>query len=332
MKNIIIIIILAASVITAQTQTSRISSMPGAFARTGFGARGMGMGNAMSAVTTGNIVSYYNPALSVFQEQSNVQLGYTFLSLDRSLNFLNFTKRFQFVSDKDSIDGNPVIKSTAGISAGVINAGVSNIEERDNQGIKSGDLSTSENQFFLAFANQFSRRVTLGIAVKFYYYSLYDEMSTNSVGIDLGALVRLSEEINLSLMLSDVNAKYKWDSSPVYETEGNSFENKFPLYKKVGLSYSSKQRGLAAGIEWEGSNAGTNYLRFGAEYNIFDALFIRAGLDRWNLSNSEMPVRPSFGFSFARNISTFMASVDYAFVVEPYSSGDKHIIGINFGF
>lgn len=324
--------ILITSLVFAQTKTSRISSMPGAFSRTGFGAKGTAMGNAVSSITSGNLVSYYNPALSAFQENSNFQLGYSFLTLDRSLNFLSFTKRFQFKSDKDSINGEPVIRSTAGISAGVINAGISNIEERDNQGIKTGDLSTSENQFFLSFANQFSHRVTLGIAIKFYYYKLYDEMTSNSVGIDLGALIKLSEQFNLSLMLADINAKYKWDSSPIYETEGNSFENQFPLYKKVGLSYTSKSAGIIIAAEWEGSNAGTNYIRFGTQYNIFNALYLRAGLDRWNLSNSETPVRPSFGFSFQRNINSFIAGIDYAFVLEPYSSGDKHILGINLGF
>lgn len=327
MKNIIFVLIIITSLVHAQTKTSRISSMPGSFSRAGFGARGMGMGNTMSAVTNGNMVSYYNPALSVFQENSNLQLGYSFLTLDRSLNFLNFTKRFQFRSNKDS-----VVRSTAGISAGIINAGISNIEERDNQGIKTGDLSTSENQFYISFANQFSRRVSIGIAIKFYYYSLYEEISSNGVGIDLGALIKLSEQLNLSLMLADVNAKYKWDSSPIYETEGNSFENQFPIYKKVGLSYNLKEKGIIAAVEWESSNGGTNYLRFGAEYNIFEALYLRAGLDRLNLSNTDAPVRPSFGFSFFRNIGSFIAAVDYAFVVEPYATGDKHIIGLNFGF
>ena len=89
----------------------------------GFGARGIGMGNAMSSVTTGNLVSYYNPALSPFQENNSFQTGYSFLSLDRSLNFLSFTRKFDFYSAKDtSADRKP--SRTAGISAGIINSGV----------------------------------------------------------------------------------------------------------------------------------------------------------------------------------------------------------------
>ena len=89
--NIFLFALFISSVIFAQSsQFSEISSVPGAFSRTGFGARGMGMGNAMSAVINGSKVSYYNPALSVFQKGNSFQTSYSFLSLDRKLNFLNF--------------------------------------------------------------------------------------------------------------------------------------------------------------------------------------------------------------------------------------------------
>ena len=125
----------------AQPKFTEIASRPGAFSRMGFGARGIGMGNAMSAVTEGNLVSYYNPALSVFQENNSFHTSYSFLSLDRSLNFLNFTKRFDFYSSKDTSLENRVPRSTAGVSIGIINAGVSNIDGRDNQGIRQNNRS-----------------------------------------------------------------------------------------------------------------------------------------------------------------------------------------------
>ncbi|MGE5497826.1 MAG: hypothetical protein ACM3Q2_07145, partial [Syntrophothermus sp.] len=102
MKKIFLIILVFSSFAFPQSETSRISSMAGAFSRMGFGARGMGMGNAMSAVTSGNVVSYYNPALSVFQENNSVQASYSFMSLDRKLNFINFTRRFEIRSKRDS--------------------------------------------------------------------------------------------------------------------------------------------------------------------------------------------------------------------------------------
>lgn len=316
----------------AQPKFSKISSMPGAFSRIGFGARGIGMGNTMSSIIDGNLVSYYNPALIVFQENNSFQTSYSFLSLDRSLNFLNFTKRFEFHSTKDSLVKNSKPRATAGISVGIINAGVSKIDGRDNQGIKTGDLSTSENQFFLGLANKFSENLSIGIAVKFYYYKLYEKINTNSVGFDIGALYRVNDQWNLSFMISDINSKYKWDTSPVYELQGSTTEDKFPVLKKIGVSYHNKNLGLIVSAEFENSNAETNILRFGAEYNLIENMFVRGGIDQINLSNSYFPPKPALGFSYYKKFGNITFGVDYAFMIEQYSPYDRHIVGLSANF
>ena len=131
--KILLLLLSLPFLIEAQPKFSKISSLPGAFSRMGFGARGIGMGNSMSSIIEGNLVSYYNPALIVYQENNSFQTSYSFLSLDRSLNFLNFTRRFEFYSAKDSLIENPKPRATAGVSVGIINAGVSKIDGRDNQ-------------------------------------------------------------------------------------------------------------------------------------------------------------------------------------------------------
>lgn len=317
--------------IFAQPKLVDINTRAGAFNRMGFGARGIGMGNAMSAVTEGNLVSYYNPALSPFQEGNSFQAAYSFLSLDRSLNFLSFTRKFDFYSVNDTApDRKP--RRTAGISAGIINAGVSAIDGRDNNGLQTGELSTSENQFFLSVANRFSEHISIGVAVKFYHYKLYENISSNAFGIDIGALYRVDNNWNVSLMLSDLNSKYEWDTSPIYDQEGFPTTDKFPLLKKIGVSYFNPELKLLTAIEFENSNAGTNILRLGAEYNIYDGLFLRGGIDQFNLNNVDAAFKPSLGFSYAKNFDDFILSVDYAFMLEQYSSSDRHIVGININF
>lgn len=328
-RKILLTFLLLAAVISAQVETNRISSMPGAFSRLGFGPRGMAMGNAISAVTEGNLSSYYNPALSPFQEGNMFQTAYSFLSHDRSLNFLNFTRKFELGKKNDSDKKRTAV---AGLSLGIINAGVSNIDGRDNQGLKTGELSTSENQFFIGVSNRFSEKLSIGVAIKFYYYDLYDEVTSSAVGIDIGALYKFSENMNFSFVLSDLNAKYKWDTSPIYSRDGLNTEEAFPTIKKLGVSYNFRELGLLTAAEWEGSNGGTNYLRFGGEYMLIDRFIIRAGLDRLNLSNSEEPVRPSAGFSYFYTTGSVTFGIDYAFVLEPYSSFDQHIVGVNFKF
>lgn len=330
-KFIFVVFILFSANSFAQPKFTDINSKAGAFSRMGFGARGIGMGNAMSSVTTGNLVSYYNPAVSPYQENNSFQTGYSFLSLDRSLNFLSFTRKFDFYSSKDtSADRKPA--STAGISFGIINSGVSGIDGRDNNGLQTGELSTSENQVFLSVSNRFSKKLSLGIAVKFYYYKLYEEITSSALGLDIGALYKVNDNWNVSLMLSDINSKYDWDSAPVYEKKGLTTTDKFPLLKKVGVSFYKPEIKLVTAIEFENSNAGTNIIRFGAEYNIYENLFLRGGLDQFNLSNTEAGVKPSLGFSYSKLLGDWMIGVDYAFMMEQYSSSDRHIIGLNIIF
>lgn len=331
-KSIIFaVLFLSATIFGQSEQYSEIASMPGAFSRMGFGARGMGMGNALSSVITGDKTAYYNPALSVFQEKNSFQTSYSFLSLDRNLNYLSFTRKFE-LGKKDS-DGNIIGKKRiAGVSAGIINASVSNFQERDNQGNISGELNPYENLFFLAVANQFSEKFTIGFTAKFYYSKLYDEVSTNTFGIDIGALYIVNENITVSAVMSDLLSKYEWDTTPIYGQDGFSIDDEFPLLRKVGVSYFLAKSNLLVAVEFENSSAGTNYLRFGAEYGIYEGFFIRCGLDKFDVTNTAVPSRPSLGFSYFRDFTTITVGVNYAFVLEPYSSFDQHIIGIDINF
>ncbi len=327
-----IFILISSTVINAQPAFSEMAVKPGSFSRIGFGARGIGMGNAMSAVIEGNLVSYYNPAITVFQKNNSFQTSYTFLTLDRSLNFLNFTRRFDFYSSRDTSIVNKKPSSTAGVSIGIINSGVGKIDGRDNNGLKTEELSTSENQFFLSVANKFSERLSIGLSAKMYYYKLYKEITSTGIGLDIGALYRINDEWNVALMLVDINSKYKWDTAPVYDRNGIITEDQFPFLKKIGLSYFKKESGILLAAEFENSNAGTNIIRFGAEFNIYDALFLRAGLDQFNLSNQDWPSKPSAGFSYFKQFDGIIVGVNYAFQLEQYSSSDRHIVGVNINF
>jgi hypothetical protein len=330
-KILILLILIFTGLASAQPEFSKISSMPGAFSRMGFGARGIGMGNALSAVTEGNLVSYYNPAVSVFQEDNSFQTSYSFLSLDRSLNFLNFTRRFDFYSSSDtSVDKKP--RSSAGLSIGIINSGVSGIDGRDNQGFKTGELSTSENQFFLGFSNRFSEKLSIGVSVKIFYYKLYEEVSSTGVGLDAGLLYRINNNFNLGFVIADINSKYKWDTAPVYEQQGAITENKFPMLRKLGVRYKNDDYKLIAALEIENSNAESNIIRLGLEYNLIETFFIRGGIDQFNLSNSDYPVKPSAGFSYTREFGDINIGIDYAFMLEQYSAYDRHIVGVNVTF
>ena len=185
----------------------------GSFSRLGFGARGMGMGNALTAVGSGDISPYYNPALAGFAETRTASATFGILSLDRSLNFLSYTQPIQ---------------PQAGLSIAFISSGVKNIDGRDADGVHTEDYSTFEDQFLFAFANRVSEQVSLGVAIKLNYSKLFDKVTTTTVGFDAGGYFQITPEVSLGAAIKDIGSKYKWDTSPIYGTDGRQITDQFP--------------------------------------------------------------------------------------------------------
>lgn len=313
MKNKITIIFLFVTIFT--TSYSQIGGYAGAFSRLGFGARGMGMGNAMSSISIGDIQAYYNPALIPFAQEKIINITYSFLPFDRYLNFLGYGQS---------------IKPTAGIALGIINAGVTDIEERDFDGNLIGNINTSENAFILSFGNRIHTNLSIGLSVKLFYYKLYSKLSSTNVGFDMGILAKITENINLSAVLVDINSKYQWNTSIIYGKSGLTSTDHFPKLFRFGLSYKlPAELGIAA-IEFENSSVKNNIFRFGTELALHKYFSIRAGLDRFQYQNNHSGIKPTLGYSINFDIENITVSMDYAYIVEPFSSTNNHIITLLF--
>ncbi|MGB9663338.1 MAG: hypothetical protein ACPL25_00250 [Ignavibacteria bacterium] len=312
----------------AQPKTSQIASMPGAFSRMGFGSRGMAMGNAMTANTDGSLNVYYNPAVNPFINDNLIQIGYTFLSLDRKLNFIQLSK--SFIQYKRDSDGNKTseVHSKAGVTFGLINSGVDNIDGRDNSGIKTKAYSTSENLFFLSVGINPSDAISVGVTAKYYYYSLFDKMTSEAVGFDLGVIYKLFDNLTLGGFIGDLNSKYRWDSTPLYGEDGNNFYDYFPVVKRIGGSFRLPKNLGIVNLDYEWTGYDTKILKGGTEINLDEHLKLRAGIDRLNLSNSDMIPKISFGFGLNHLLMSKYFEFNYSFVTEPYAPGNIHILSL----
>jgi hypothetical protein len=295
---------------------AQLDGTPGAFTRLGFGARGMGMGNAMTAVEDGDLSSFYNPAATPFLTNRVAAVSYGLLSLDRSLNTFSYSQ---------------AIKPTAGFSFGIINAGVRDIDGRDADGFQTEEYYTSENQFSFSFANRMSKYVSLGIALKIYYYRLFEKVSSTTLGIDAGTMIRLTDDLTLGAVIHDIGSKYKWDTSSIYGDQGSSTVEPFPLLRTIGLSYSFGDHDGLISAELENSNMNTNIIRMGGELDLSDQFTVRAGLDHWD---TQIPSQaaPTFGFTLRISNAAFMPILNYAYVIEPYGLFAMNIISLSSRF
>ncbi len=287
---------------------------PGSFSRMGFGARGMAMGNAVNAVTLGAMGSYYNPATIAFTDVPTFDASMGLLSLDRSLNFLHFTTH---------------IPPSAGFSVSVINAGVSDIDGRNRDGVHTGYLSTSENLFSFGFGLQFSDRFAGGIAFKLFYFNLYDDMSSTTVGLDLGVIYKVDNRITLSANIKDINSKYKWDSTPLYEQQGRSTTDDFPLLYQIGGSYLSEDKTLLVSIQGEYSDAYNFILRAGVEAYMTENIILRGGIE--DLTNDELN-KPSLGIGIRYPVRDWLPSFNYTLVFEPNAPSNFHVLSVGIEF
>jgi len=296
---------------------AQIGASPGAYSRMGFGSRGIGMGNAFIAMTTGDITGYYNPAAVPFSKTRSAVVSFGLLDLDRSLNFLGYTQS---------------LRGTAGISAGIINSGVSNIDGRDGDGEQTGPLRTSENQIFLSFGTLIKSRLAIGVSLKFLHSHLYTDVTSTTVGIDFGAIYVVDDDISVGLIVKDINSKYSWDTTPIYGQNGGTREDEFPLRFGAGGTWRLPDSIGIVSVDIEGSNKKTLQMRTGVEVPIIPDVFVRAGIDRVDLKESGAGVKPSIGFSVQRNVGDWIPSIHYVFVLEPFTNSGIHVVSLSATF
>jgi hypothetical protein len=320
---------------------AQLGSYAGAFSRMGFSARGLAMSNAMVSNIYGDLYGIYNPALATFQTDGLVNLGYSFLSLDRKLNFVGFTKKVKLPNQETG---------GAGITVAWVNAGVSDIDGRDNDTRSIGTLSTFENEFYLGTGFIVNEKISIGLGFKLYYSKLYTDVTATSFALDLGALYKASDKLAFGFMIKDLGAKYEWQTSGIYGDNGNTTQDKFPKVLDLGATYLlPKSIGLVS-LELRqyfnpSAEADTNgvvpettdntVLNFGAEINIVNQVKFRAGLGRMDFSADDFTgnLEPSFGLglnkSFSKNINL---GIDYSFQLEPFTHDPVQNIGIVFKF
>jgi hypothetical protein len=299
----------------AESAPAQLGGRAGAYTQMGFGARGMGMGNALTAVTTGDIAGYYNPATLPYAEYRNVSASFGILSLDRKLNFLSYSQP---------------VKPNAGIAIGLINSGVSKIDGRDNNGEPTGDLRTSENQLFLAFGGRPKGTLALGVAAKLLYNHLYSDLTSVTIGLDFGALLPIDDSFTVGVAVKDLLSKYKWDTGELYGSlKGRQSQGMFPVLVTVGGTYKLPENLGIVSLDVVASDQSTLMCRAGTEIQVVPQFTLRAGIDRMDLKEKGNGVKPSFGFSLTNDFDGFVMGLHYAFQVEPFSPQPLHVISLS---
>lgn len=324
--------------------TAAVGQSTGAFARLGFGVRGIGLGNALVADASGRGSAYFNPSLAPLVGRQGVDLATGLLTHDRSLQHLQVAFP---------------LRPQAGLAAGLIRAGVSDIDGRDASGYHTGDLSTSEYLFFFAFGLKFGSRASAGLGLRLYRNDLYEALeAATSLGLSFGLLVRPLEHVYVGLAVDDLLAKYDWDTSTAFGEDGKKTTDRFPTRLRGGVGWAVDPGRLLLLLEYESvvnpvervfrdvvliDGVPTSTERFerlrlhdgrvraGTEWWPTKMLALRAGVDRVG-ERGVGDITPSAGFGITHQVGQLGFDIDYAFLLEPYALGSMHLLGLHLSF
>jgi len=320
------------------TPSDSVGQSAAAFTRLGFEARGMAMGNALVADASGHTSPYYNPALAPELTAQHLGFSAALMRLDRQLQ---------------SVQLGAPLQPRAGIAVGLIHAGVTNIDGRDNSGFHTEDLSTNEFAVFMAFGIRLDERIAAGVALQLFRSDLLAQVdAVTSVGLDFGLTMRVSEQLMLGAVVEDLLAKYDWDTSGSLGAGGKTTTDHFPRRARFGGSFSdpggrlrvnaevevtleslekrSTMVELINGIPFETTltedvNRTSSQFRVGAEYHLSRIFAVQGGVDRIG-SDALQGIAPTAGFLIEQPLGNLLVRAGYAFVLEPAATGSMHVL------
>jgi len=260
----------------------------------GAGARAMGMGGAFTAVSNDGSSVFYNPAGLGFLEYRELTVFNTSLYENTNYTFGSFTF--------------PILGLGAfGISG--IRLGTDNIVFRDRLGVLS-ENDYSIGQYWMSYGIKLFDFVSIGTNLKFLNQSL-GSYSSSSGSFDLALLANYRNKLFFGVNAQDILAG---------ELKLGSTGDDIRYNIKGGLAYKHNFQniGMLLALDIDKTEDMTHRFHFGAEFNIHEYIFARAGYDR-----TEMTLGAGLKYR--------LLAFDYAYKANT-EFGGSHRMGLSFFF
>lgn len=272
----------------------------GAFLRMPIGARPAGMGNAFVSIADDANAMYFNIA-GLYQIKT-ITFGamYSLMSMDR--------RHYQ----GSLIYSNPTLGALGVMFTGF---GVTDIDGRDKAGNSTGKFDDSEMAFSIGYGRQLFSFIGIGVGFKYLHHSLQNQ-SASGMGYDAGlhsniALrSRILKRIRLGLGVSNIAAKFKWDTV-------SSHQDEIPFTARLGASMDLQVQSIKVTTAFDATQTATESIELhaGAETWFFNVLGIRAGLD-------------GSDFTYGASLRIIKFEIDYAFSPDVIGEGATQKVGM----
>jgi hypothetical protein len=306
----------------AQAGSDGHGGQPGAFRDVKVGGRPAAMGGAFTAVAYGGVGWLYNPAGISQVRKNDVTFSYRVMHLDRRLGYASISLP---------------ARENATIGFSWIYAGTASLEARDVQGyvIPGEDIASTQNLVGVTFGKTFLPQLAIGGRL-FYVQHNIGNINAYSVGGDIGVLSKFDLSrtsfggivplAQLGAAVENIGASYKWTTTNYWQTLGqeigSTFDEKFPVNYRFGGALVRPGFGvLAADVEM--NSASIFKTHFGAEYQVYQELVLRTGLD---------DLHPTFGFGVYHKVNKFGLFIDAAYLLDKAGEGDDFLMSLDLMF
>jgi len=313
MKKVIIILILTATLLPAQ---SKVGTSSAQFLGIGVGPKSIAMGGAFTAVADDASTLYWNPGAISRLGKSQTMFSNTGWLVNTNVNLIAGVLKLNS-------------SSAIGIFFMQLDYGDEEITDLNNQNGTNLFWKASDLASGISYARNLTNRFSIGTSLKYITQKIYNE-SASSVAIDVGLLYQsLSETFRIGMSISNYGTEMTMDGKDLFQKidldENNSGHNEtivaklktdawpLPLFFRVGVSsdvIKTENLRLTIASDFFLPSDDVESLNFGLEAGFLERVFVRTGYKTIGDSASEEGLTAGIGAK--AYVSGVGVVVDYA--------------------
>jgi hypothetical protein len=297
--RLVLAVAVAIGVVVLSTPAFCADSHAAPFLRMGVGARALGMGGAFTAIADDATASYWNPAGLTKIENIEATFMYSAnMSVDRQFNYFGYAQWL----------------GVGGLGVSWINAGMSDMENRDDSGHLLGSEDTGNNAIAFSYGMEVGSLMVGGTA-KVLHQSVMGTDSETGFGLDLGGMFNLSDNVTAGMVVRDIGSHYG--------------DVNVPYNWRLGTAIRALDGALCVGLDVDKTQQIDDFqIHLGAEYGLEVHpgyyTFFRAGLNSVE----------DQAFTGGLGIRVPYVQFDYTYMTEKDEEplGDNHRVSITARF
>ena len=275
----------------------------GSFLEWGAGSRAIALGKTFTGVADDGTALLWNPAGLSQMKRNEIFLMHALIFEDRQQNFFSLTYPLSVLT----------------LSVGWMRFGVSDIQERDEQGQLLGTFSDAENLFMLGAGmtvlDEAGLKLRAGLAGRYFYHSVYDYHGSG-FGVDAGGMLTygltgIIKRVGMSAVVQNIGASITWNTDSDHRDD-------VPVAMRFGAVAEANVLPVLVAIDLEKKQNQDMRFHAGVEYT-WQILALRLGINDKKFTA---------GAGVMINLELLEVGIDYAYTTDDVGEKALHFFSL----